>query len=378
MKMAVLGAGLMGRAIVYDLSRASGVEEVWVADADPKLAAEVASRYGNGITGSFSFDVNNGDKLAKFLSGSAAAVGAVSYRYNALITRACITAGVHYCDLGGNNSVVREQFQLSDDAAGSNVAVVPDCGLAPGMVSILAMRTLALNPTADTVRLRVGGLPADPVPPFNYQIVFSVEGLINEYKEPTFALRDGEIVQVPTLGDLEEITFPELFGELEAFNTSGGASTLPWTLKNRVRNVDYKTIRYPGHRDLIAALFELGLADEEGLFLNGAHVIPRKVLENRLTAKLDGSAPDVVLALVESSGPDGTASFRLIDRFDEETGLSAMMRCTAFPAAIIAHMLATNEITERGTLNQEKVIPTAPFVGELRKRGIKLDASAPA
>jgi lysine 6-dehydrogenase len=372
MEIAVLGAGMMGRAAVHDLVRAPGVRRVRVFDVDGGRAARVAAEHGAGKAQGQALDAGDPGALDAAITGCDAALGAISYRFNAELSRCCLRQGVHFCDLGGHNGIVQEQFALSEQARAAGVAIVPDCGLAPGLVSILTARCLELMPDASSVRMRVGGLPAQPVGPFGYQIVFSVEGLINEYKEPSFALRDGEVIEVPTLGELEQLSFPPPFETLEAFNTSGGASTLPWTLAGKVANLDYKTIRYPGHRDLVAALFALGLADEHPREIDGAMVRPRKVLEAMMNESLASDAPDCILCLVEAEGPTGRVAFRLVDHRDPETSLSAMMRCTAFPAAIVAHMLASGAITDRGTLHQEHSIPAAAFVEALAARGLDL------
>ncbi|MBM3318117.1 MAG: saccharopine dehydrogenase NADP-binding domain-containing protein, partial [Candidatus Eisenbacteria bacterium] len=191
MRLAVLGAGMVGRAMVYDLCRQDDVDEVLVADRDAGKAREVAERYGAGKARGRALDVTDREAVGGFIEGSRAALGAVSYRFNQALAEIAIAAGVHWIDLGGNNDVVEAQFALSDRARAAGVAVVPDCGIAPGAVGILAARLLELAPAADSIRLRVGGLPLRPVPPFNYQVVFSVEGLINEYKEPAVCLRGG-------------------------------------------------------------------------------------------------------------------------------------------------------------------------------------------
>ena len=363
----------MGRSAVYDFARNKDVTEVIVADCELARAKEVAEKYGNGKTKAVHLDVSDGAALREILKDCAAALGAVSYKFNEEISRAAIETKTHYVDLGGNNTVVEAQFKMSDKAKEAGVAIVPDCGLAPGVVSIFAASCIEKMPSADTVRIRVGGLPAEPKVPFNYQVVFSAEGLINEYKEPTICLDDGEVKEVPTLGQLETLTFPEPFGELEAFNTSGGVSTLPYTLKDKVRNINYKTIRYKGHCQLIQALFALGLADEEPQRAAGKEYIPRKVLENQIMKTLGGDGPDVILALIEAEGPEGKVGYRVIDHLDEKTGLSAMARCTSFPATIIAHMLATGAVSDRGTLHQELSIPPAEFIARLKKRGIEIE-----
>jgi lysine 6-dehydrogenase len=370
MRFTVLGAGMVGRAIVFDLCRREEVTEVRLADCSLEIAEEVASRYGNGKATPCLLDASNEDEVRKVVSGSVVAIGAISYRFNEMFTRIAIDEGVHFVDLGGNNDVVSSQFALSKKAVEANVAIVPDCGIAPGAVSIFAARLLELMPTADTVKLRVGGLPLNPLPPFNYQVVFSVEGLINEYKEETVSLKNGEIITRPSLVDLELVEFPEPFGILEAFNTSGGASTLPHTFKDRLKNLDYKTLRYQGHCNLINALFALGLSDEEPVLVDGVRIAPRKLLQHQISKTLSTEGPDVILTLIEAIGSKGKVSLRIIDKADEKTGLSAMARCTAFPATTIAVMLATGGIEARGTLKQEESIPAERFIEELRHCGI--------
>ena len=372
MRFVVLGAGQMGRAAVHDLARIEGVEEVIVVDRLVERAEEVARDFGRGVARAEAMDISNQAALRELLAPAIACLGATSYTMNQSVSRTCIQVGTHYVDLGGNNEVVRKQFAMSSEAEEASVALVPDCGLAPGLVSILVARCLELQPSTHTIRMRVGGLPLHPKPPFKYHVVFSVEGLINEYREPTLCLRDGEVMSVPSLSELEMVEFPPPFGRLEAFTTSGGASTLPYTMKGKVRNLDYKTIRYPGHCQLIQGLFALGFDRDDEDDIDGVLLRPRRVLEHRMMDTLRDDGPDVVLLLVEAEGPSGKVGFRLVDTFDEHTGLTAMARCTSFSACVILHMLATGRITERGTLHQEVAVPAGDFVDALRRRGIDL------
>jgi lysine 6-dehydrogenase len=212
----------------------------------------------------------------------------------------------------------------------------------------------------------------------NYKAVFSVEGLINEYIEPAVVIRDGRLQTVPSLTELEHLTFPEPFGELEAFQTSGGTSTLPQTLQGRIPHLDYKTIRYKGHCAQVRLLHELGLTDPRPIEFPGGKVSPRQMLANRMDAALDLPGEDVVLVLCEAEGRDANdeavrKSVRIIDRHDAANDISAMMRMTGYPAAIIARMLAAGDIAERGALCQEKVVPGDRMVAELERRGVAVE-----
>ncbi|MFW9848041.1 MAG: saccharopine dehydrogenase family protein, partial [Candidatus Thorarchaeota archaeon] len=253
---------------------------------------------------------------------------------------------------------------------------VPDCGLAPGMVSVLARAGIECLQRAEDVRIRVGGLQQEPRPPLNYALIFAVEGLINEYIEPCMALRDGKIVYEDPLVGFEQVEFPEPFGTLEAFNTSGGTSTLPLTYEGKINNLDYKTLRYPGHGHKMWCLMRLGLMDSEVQDFDGVKIAPRTVLERLLERNLPETGKDATLVRVTVSGWKGTESrqiiYEMIDYFDDESGLTSMMRTTSFPAAVTAVMSADGTITERGVLTPERCIPPEPFIKALQDRGLDI------
>jgi lysine 6-dehydrogenase len=375
LKMAVLGAGLMGRAAVYDLARAEGVEQVLVFDIDETLAREVAENFGNGIATGASLDAGDVDAAAKAMKGCNAAVSCVTYKYNPGLTRAAIAAGCHLVDLGGNNDAVRAALEQNDAAEAADVIVVPDCGLAPGMVAVLAADGLSKFDRADSLKIRVGGLPQSPRPPLNYQMVFSAEGLINEYWEPVVILEGGQKKTVNPMTGLELLEFDGI-GKLEAFYTSGGTSTLPDTFQSKVDFLDYKTIRYPGHCALFKPMLEIGLAARKPVKTTGGEVEPREMFKAVLVRNLSFGDPDLVLVRLvlegEKDGEDKTVVYEIIDRQDSPQGLTAMMRTTSFPAAIVAWMAASGAIAQRGVKPQEVVVDPPVFIQQLKKRGIRL------
>ncbi len=246
MKYAVIGAGLMGSAAAFDLAVNNPDDEVVLADIDTQRATETALTIGRNVRPQ-ELDVNDHEALIKVLSGANAAISAVSYTVNYQISRAAIDAGVHMCDLGGNNDTVQKQLTLDSEAKKNGVTIVPNCGLAPGITSVLVMKSIKQFDEIDSIKIRVGGLPQQPHPPLNYQVLFGVEGLINEYIERVVVISDGKVASAEPLADLEEIQYPRPFDTLEAFNTSGGTSILPQLLEGKVNNLDYKTIRYKGH-----------------------------------------------------------------------------------------------------------------------------------
>ncbi|MDX9856405.1 MAG: saccharopine dehydrogenase C-terminal domain-containing protein [candidate division Zixibacteria bacterium] len=375
MKLAVLGAGLMGRAALYDFSRADGVEQVGVFDIDGALAKEIAGAYGGGKAEHGTLDAGDEDAVERIFARYDAAVSCVTYRYNPGLTRAAIKAGCHLCDLGGNNDAVRDQLAMSDEAEKAGVIIVPDCGLAPGMVAVLAADGISRFDKALSVKIRVGGLPQSPRPPLNYQMVFSSEGLINEYWEPCLILEGGKKKTVNPMTSIESLEFDGI-GKLEAFYTSGGTSTLPDTFEGKVDFLDYKTIRYPGHCELFRPMLELGLASRHKLTVDGHSVEPRAVFKAVLDRNLSFGDLDLVLLRVTVDGIAGGVTrrvvYEIVDRQDTRTGLTAMMRTTAFPAAIVAWMAADGQISARGVKPQEVAINPKLFIPQLKKRGINL------
>ena len=372
--MLVLGAGRMGLGAVHDLVSQPDVDGVTVADFDLTKAEAIAARYPGRVAAA-QIDCNDHEAVVSLMRGHASAISCVNYWLNEKLARAAIEAGTHFCDLGGNNDVVDAELALDAEARKAGVNIVPDCGLAPGMVAVLVAHAAQRFETIDEVHIRVGGLPQTPRPPLDYQMVFSVEGLINEYIEPARVIRDGKIATVESMTELESLTFPEPFGRMEAFQTSGGTSTLVETFLGKVRELDYKTIRYPGHCAKFKAMIDLGLCSSESIDVDGSAVKPRRVLGELLVKNLPHDEPDVVLVRVEMTGGGKRLRYDIIDRYDPETQLSAMMRTTAFPASIVALMMARNQTTSKGALPQERCIPPDAFMDELAARKIVVDVS---
>lgn len=376
MKILVLGAGRMGHGAVFDLIHNSpGVERVTVADFDFAKAEAVAAAVGTDRIDARQIDASNYADIVDLFRGHDSVISCVNYWYNVSLSRAAIETGANFCDLGGNNYIVDEQLALDAEAKAAGINIIPDCGLAPGMVSILAMHGAARFDSVDEIHIRVGGLPQDPQPPLNYQLVFSVEGLINEYLEVARVIRDGVIVEVPSMTETENLSF-DGFPPLEAFQTSGGTSTLPDTFLGNIRELDYKTIRYAGHCEKFKTMMDLGLCSSEEIMVDFQKVKPRKVFGELLQQHLPADGPDYVLVRLDFLGiKDGASKklrFDIVDKQDEATGMSAMMRTTAFPASIIAQMMASGDVLSRGATPQEKAIDPEKFVAEIARRNINI------
>lgn len=374
MKTLILGAGMMGKAAAYFLSKKDDVREIILADIDINRAKDIAEKFNGGKITPVSFDAGSADSVRELMTGCSAAIGATSYEHNLLYAKTAIETHCSFIDLGGNHDVVDEEFKLSEEAKKAGITIIPDCGLAPGLVSILSAKALAHLDETESINIRVGGIPVDPMPPLNYCLLFNVRGLINEYIERSRIIKDHEIIEVDSMFGLEKIYFPEPFGEMEAFYTSGGISTLTATLKDKVRNLDYKTIRYPGHQKYIRFLIDLGMTDEKPTRINGTDITPRRFLEKTLEKNLTCEGTDAILLRVTATGTaHGVRTVYTqehIDFYDVDNNLTAMMRMTAFPAATVALMITRGDIGEKGVLYQEESIPFEPFFRELEMEGI--------
>jgi lysine 6-dehydrogenase len=363
---------MMAEALVYDIKLFDKTSRILVVD---NRAARLEAFPLEGIERHLA-DLSDPEQVSPLFRQTDIVCGAASYKVNLLLTELAVAGGCHYIDLGGNNAVVERQFELSDKAAAAGISVMPDCGLAPGMVSVLVADGVNRLAEVDSVKVRVGGIPRHPEPPLQYALFFSAEGLLNEYREETVVIRNGELMVLPSLTEPEPLSFPPSFPELEAFHTSGGASTLPLSFSGRVRELDYKTIRYPGHLEKIRLLFDLGLADENPVHIDGSKVSPGRLLCHLLESRLPHEVPDVVLVSVIVKGRDdqgeGTLEFFAEDHQDQDTGHSAMQRMTAYSAGIVVQMLVEGTIEQRGTLRSELGIPPARFIELLATRGITL------
>lgn len=379
MKLLVIGAGMMGSAAAYDMARCARVDAVTLADADIKRAKEAANRINKMVPGkkvkAVGIDASSKRDVAKRMRGHDGTLSAVPYFYNLALAETAINSKNHFADLGGNNTVVRHELALDKKAAKKGIGLAPDCGLSPGMASILGGELMRrVGGKADALKVYVGGLPQDPKPPFHFQIVFSVEGLINEYAEPAHILRNGKISTVEPLTEVEEFKIPG-FPTLEAFHTSGGTSTMPDTFAKNVGECFEKTLRYPGHVQMIRALYDLGLFSKTKRKIGKTQIAPRALMADLMVEKLSGNKPDVTVMRVEAHSKGHVAAFTMIDKYDPVTKLSSMMRTTAWPASVVLQMMVTGEIAKRGAVLQERDVPAQQLLNEMAARGVEITYS---
>ena len=375
MRMLVLGAGLQGSACACDLLQQNAVERVTLADIQPDRAASFVKPYAGKRLTLAKLDVQDPAAVAATFQGHVAVMNALPYYYNLGVTRAAIQSGLHYADLGGNTEIVFNQKKLDPEAKAQDVSVIPDCGLAPGMVNILAAEGIRRVGQAESVKIYVGGLPQHPEPPLNYQLVYSLEGVLEYYTLPSWVLRDGKRHPVEALSEIERVEF-EGIGTLEAFHTTGGLSTMARTFEGRVRDLEYKTLRYPGHADLIRAIRSLGLLDDEPVNVRGQAVVPRHLFIAAAEPRLRRpDSPDLIALRVTARGARAGApaaiTYELLDREDEQLGITAMGRTTGFSLAITGIMQARGQVPA-GVRTPEAAVPAEGYIRELERRGIQV------
>ncbi len=374
MRMLVLGAGQQGTACAYDLL-ANTDHEVVMADLTVDRLPDFLRPYLGGRLTALKLDANDRQAMRAAMQGVAAVMSAFPYYFNLELAGAAVDQGAHFCDLGGNTEIVLQQKGLHERAQAMGVSVVPDCGLAPGMVNILAEHGIRQLDTARAVRIKVGGLPQRPEPPLNYQVVYSLEGALDYYTTLSWVLRDGRPMQVKALSEIEELEFPGV-GTLEAFHTAGGLSTMAQRYEGKVPSMEYKTLRYPGHAKLMEAIRDLGLLDNAPVDVKGAQVRPRDLFIATAGERLKKdprTSPDLVVLRVEAEGEkDGEellVRFDLLDRFDPETGITAMMRTTGYSLAITGALQAAGEI-EPGVWTPDECMPAAAYIDALARRNV--------
>lgn len=385
MRMLVLGAGLQGSACAYDLLQNPDVTEVRLADLHvDQLAPFLAPYTDPARTGGdrprlipTPLDARDREALGALLRQADACMSALPYYFNFDMARAAVEAGTHFCDLGGNTEIVFRQKELDAQARTNGVSVIADCGLAPGMVNILAQlgidRVRADGARVTSVRIFVGGLPQAPQPPLNYQIVYSLEGVLDYYTTRSWVVRDGRREEVAALSEVERVDVDGV-GELEAFHTAGGLSTMAWRYEGEIPTMEYKTLRYPGHARLMEAVRELGFLELDPIDVKGQRVVPRDLAVSVMGPRLRRpKSPDLVAVRVvvegERDGAPVVHAWELVDRYDADREISAMMRTTGYSLSITGQLQARGDVPP-GVHTPDEAMPAERYVAELAGRGV--------
>lgn len=374
-RVVVVGAGRQGPAAAYDLACYGQLDDLAIADSNLEVAMQACDKV-NALLGRVagrpvSVDASSQEQLTSLLKGFDVAIAAAPYRLNPQVSLAGLEAGCHVLDMGVDTPDALELQKRSGEAAEKGVCLVTDCGVAPGMVNIMAYRLLQQYPDTTDVLLYCGGLPEAAEPPFFHRVGFSVESLIGEYVDEVDSLRNGVVVRESALEDLEAVSI-EGFGDLEAVTTSGGTGSAPYALVGKLNSYVYKTLRYPGHWSAMRLLRDGGFWSEEPLATGEVPFdMTAALMERHMVVPNDR---DVVVARVVAKGSSGSHGYDMVDRADAESGFTAMQRTTGFSTAIVAHEVLGGRV-KPGCRSCESSVDPQRFFSEAERRGIHIRPS---
>jgi lysine 6-dehydrogenase len=377
MKVVVLGAGLMGRAVVYDLGRAREVSHVIVADFDRNRASEVARQFGRGKARAAFADVRETPSLVRLLRGSDVVVNCTQYNWNLEVMRAALAARVNYMDLGGLYHMTRKQFALDRDFRRIGRIAITGMGGAPGITNVMARALADTLERVESIRVYNAGADLQHYhSPIAYS--FSIATILDELTMPPVTFANGRFVEKPILSEPEPGTFPAPIGNIVLRHSiHSELGTLPQSFRKKgVREVFFKINYDPQLVNLVRGLAQTGFTSREPLAVNGTRVAPHAVLLALLQKQAPAKAPRDVEALrvVVSGRRDGRQTASAMEMWADHSTrpqLSAVARDTGFPAAIAAVMLGRGEIRGIGVQAPENVLPSEPFFHELEQRGFR-------
>jgi lysine 6-dehydrogenase len=374
MRVIVLGSGNIGSVIAKDVAENLSSSQVVIADVDKKRAREAASRIGMENVVWTQVDATNRSDLSSKLKDCDVAVGALPGVFGYQACKASVAAKVDMVDV---SYMPEDVMTLNKAALNAGVTVIPDCGMSPGLCSMLVGRGASMLDEVEKAHMLNGGLPEKPVPPLGYVITWSVKDLIDMYSRKVSIVKNSKVAQVKAMSGLEEIDFPGV-GKLEAFYTDG-LRTMLHTVK--AKEMWEKTLRYPGHAGKIELLKALGFFDSETVEVAGTRVEPREVAAKLFEKNLKRpDVHDIVVILIKVSGMKRGRrieyAYRVFDHYDEKRRVTSMARTTAYTASVVAQFLAQKTITDKGVIPPEKLGMNERFFEKLtnhmKKKGIAI------
>lgn len=369
---------MMGEAVAHYLLNKHNTKQITLIDINEEALISTKLRLQDERIKIKQLDASNFIDTYNILKDKDVVISTANYELNENITEAAISSETHMIDAGGNNNVVKKQFLLDQFAKNAKVKILPDFGVAPGAVSVLSKYLIDKYGLPEKLKILVGGLPKIPKNKLEYELVFGVHGLINEYKEPTEILKNKQTQLVDSLTGLETLIIkddrlPNGSLELEAAYTSGGSSTLTQTYDGQIENLEYKTLRHPGHFKQILEHKEKGFFSEKQITHNGEKTTPRKTYEKELEKQITFKGPDMLILQIETKIKNKKHILTTIDFQNEKTNHTAMQRTTGYSLGIVAKMLAENKIKNYGVLKSEKDINPNLFINEWEHQGIYLN-----
>ncbi|PUB11950.1 saccharopine dehydrogenase family protein [Paenisporosarcina sp. OV554] len=377
MHIVILGTGMIGTTVVCEIAKFNGIDSVTAVDGrqesidkcltiakNPKVVGKVAS-------------LETEEDIANVLKGADVAVACLPHSLSLLTIKAAIASKCHLVDLVGSR--FHEKRALHKEAQEAGVIIVPGCGVAPGITNFLAAQGIEMLDEAEEAVMICGGIPRHPIPPLWYQVVFRLESVLGLYTKPALAVENGGLVQLLPLTGLEKITFPEPVGVCESVITD--AHSTAYILKDKVKHLYERTVRYPGHWQQMNVLSELGFFDNDAISVDGVRITPRAFTEKILAPKMVGNSnEDITVLRVEVSGmKDGKSTkytWEMVDFYDHGRNITSMAKTTAIPAALMAKWIAMKNITETGVIPIESIIVRErfePFIEEMKSLGITIE-----
>ncbi|GAB4140172.1 MAG: saccharopine dehydrogenase family protein [Planctomycetota bacterium] len=346
--LVILGAGKIGRMVCHMLAT-SGDYSVRIGDSSQAAVDVVSGRYEHA-TGTV-VDFGDAASLDSVLNGAFGVISCAPFHCNPLIAERALANGVHYFDLTEDVAVTKRVMELAD---GSKTAFAPQCGLAPGFITIVATHLVSRLTEVQDLCLRVGALPRFSSNRLKYNLTWSTQGLINEYCQPCEVILDGKLTTVQPLENLERLTIDGV--EYEAFNTSGGLGTLAASLDGKVRNLNYKTIRFPGHCELLKLLLQdLRMKDHQD------------ELASIFERALPGTFQDQIVIFVSATGQfrgkftQRTYAKTILHSEIDGENWSGIQITTAAGVCGVVDLLAAGKLPQQGLVRMEQV-PYAEFV----------------
>ena len=380
-KYCIIGSGRQGTAAAYDIAMHGDPESLTIIDSNDENLARCKTKIqalANFEVDVVKLDIMDEKLLIKELLDLDIFLSSVPYSHNLYLTDIAIKSRTSMVDLGGHTNNVIKQLKRSKEAKELGITIVPDCGMGPGMNVSMALLAMEDFDEVKEVRVWDGGLPQNPISPWNYNLFFNIAGLTNEYDGDAYFIRNGQVAEVPCFEDIEQLDFDHI-GILEAAVTSGGLSTMPWTYEGKIELLENKTLRYLGHWEQMLAFRELGLFKEKEVPFNGSMISPRDFYHHLLEPQLITDNPkDICIMRTEAigtkNGSTETKKVECIEKYNEETGFLAMEMWTGYHASMVMQHIISSNVPE-GAHPIEKALSGKDFYkyAKIRNYDIKIN-----
>ena len=379
-KVCILGVGRQGSAAAYDILKYYKPKQLLLLDSNQNALKKTITKIDkikddNTEIIAKVVDLNDSEKLKEILKPFDIFLSAVPYQFNLKLTEVAISSKTSMVDLGGHTRNVIKQLNYDEPSKQKNIAIVPDCGMGPGMNISMALLGIEYLDNAKDVYIWDGGLPKKPKEPWNYSLFFNIKGLTNEYDGSAYFIKNGKIAEVPCFDEFEIVEF-ENIGKLEAVVTSGGLSTMPWSYEGKLNTLSNKTLRYKGHWELMKAYRQIGLFSENKITYQGVDFTPRDFYHFLLEPLLKSNdREDICLMRTESYGLKNNQNigvrYEVIEEYDKKTDFMAMEKWTGWHASIVMQKILDGSI-QPGAHPIEKALSGKMFYNEAIKRGYNI------